>query len=461
MGKTFIGMKFTSNDAEVKTMSGHRQCGWQRTLGAKWGQDWLSHVFIATLLVAGATTAQAADCTGDCDGSDVVQVDEVVRGVRIALGDTPLDDCTAMDRNGDGQVTVDELLLAVASLLDGCPADRLAFVSLTDFQTGSFGTLSLDSPRTITPASPQRTINSDAAARTSGGRVYIVNRFQADNIQTLDPSQNFATVSQCSTGTGSNPHDIALLSATKAYVTRYALTSVLIVNPSVGADCAGFMLGSVDLSQFADADGIPEMDQMAIVNGKLYVSVERLDRNNSFKPAGPGMIAVIDTASDTVVGQITLSGENPFSETKGLIVDNGTLVIGEAGQLGVNDGGIERVDLATGMAQGFFITEAELGGDLNDFVLVSDHLGYAITAGTDFSNSLVAFDPTTHSVTKTVISAGSFLSDVELDDRDELFLSDRSITKPGVRIFRASDGGEITQAPMDLGLPPFDILFLK
>ncbi|HVM95588.1 MAG TPA: hypothetical protein VMT89_04330, partial [Candidatus Acidoferrales bacterium] len=383
-------------------MSGHKQCGWQQMLGAMPGLGWVGHVIIATLLMVGATTAQAADCPGDCDGNGVVQVDEMVRGVRIALGDAALDECAAMDRNGDGHVTVDELVQAVASLLDGCPADRLAFVSLTDFQTGSFGTLTLDTPRTITPASPQRTTNSDAAARAAGGRVYIVNRFQADNIQTLDPSRDFATVSQCSTGNGSNPHDIALVSATKAYVTRYELTSVLIVNPSVGADCAGFVLGSVDLSQFADADGVPEMDQMAIVNGKLYVSLQRLNRNNAFKPAGPGMIAVIDTVTDTVAGQITLSGENPFGETKGLIVDNGTLVIGEAGQLGVNDGGIERVDLTTGMAAGFFITEAELGGDLNDFVLDSDHLGYAITAGTDFSNSLVAFDPTTHSVTKTL-----------------------------------------------------------
>ena len=96
--------------------------------------------------------------------------------------------------------------------------------------------------------------------------------------------------------------------------------------------------------------------------------------------------------------------------------------------------------------------------------VLSDHLGYAITAitaGTDFSNSLVAFDPTTHSVTKTILSAGSFLSDIELNDRDELFLADRNITKPGVRIFRASDGGKLTQSPLDLGLPPFDILFLK
>ncbi len=438
-------------------MSGHEQSGRDRL----WGWAGLSHVLIAGLLVGSATAALAADCTGDCDGNGVVQVDEIVRGVRIAIGDAPVDDCAAMDANGNGEVSVDELVRAVASVLDGCPSDRLAFVALTDFQTGSFGTVTLDTPRTITPASPQRTINSDSVARAAGGRVYIVNRFQADNIQTLDPSQNFATLSQCSTGNGSNPHDIAVLSATKAYVTRYELTTLLIVNPSVGADCAGFNVGSIDLAQFADADGIPEMDQMAIVNGKLYVSFQRVNRNNSFNPAGLGMIAVIDTATDTVVGEITLSGENPFSDTKGLVVDNGALVVGEAGNLGVNDGGIERVDLSTNTAEGFFITEAQLGGDLNDFVPVSDHLGYAIIAAPDFSNSLVAFDPTTHAVTQTVLSGSGFLSDIEGNDHGELFLADRTTTKPGIRIFRASDGSEITSAPLDLRLPPFDILFLK
>ena len=425
------------------------------------GRAWLSDAVIAGLLMAAAPMAMAADCAGDCDSNGSVEVGEVVRGIRIALDEAPLGDCMAMNRNGDDQITVDELVHAVYSALEGCPTDRLAFVALTDFQTGSFGTLTLDAPRTITPASPQRAINGDAVARAARGRVYIVNRFQADNIQTLDPTQNFATVSQCSTGNGSNPHDIALLSDTKAYVTRFELTSILIVNPSVGANCAGFDLGSIDLSQFADADGIPEMDQMAIVNGKLYVSLQRLNRNNSFNPAGPGMLAIIDTATDRVVGQITLSGQNPFGNSKGLIVDDGGLVVGEAGQLGVLDGGIERVDLTTAMAEGFFITEAELGGDLNDFVPVSDRLGYAITAAADFTNSLVAFDPSTHAVTKPLLSGSGFLSDIELNDRNELFLADRTVTKPGIRIFSASGGSEITPAPLDLGLPPFDILFLK
>jgi hypothetical protein len=44
----------------------------------------------------------------------------VVTGVAIALGTQPVDACRAFDRNGDGAVTIDELLRAVRTALDGC-----------------------------------------------------------------------------------------------------------------------------------------------------------------------------------------------------------------------------------------------------------------------------------------------------------------------------------------------------
>jgi hypothetical protein len=52
------------------------------------------------------------------------------------------------------------------------------------------------------------------------------------------------------------------------------------------------------------------------------------------------------------------------------------------------------------------------------------------------------------------------VSDVALNDRGELYVADRAITQPGLRIFRASDGTPLTTAPLDLGLPPFAIVFL-
>lgn len=412
--------------------------------------------FIAGVGAAGPIAA-ADFCVGDCNADGTVKVDEVITGVNIALGSELASVCARFDGNHDHAVTITELVAAVHNVLNGCP-QREAFVIATDFETGSFATVTIDEPRTVTPASPARPVHSDAVARAFGGRVYVVNRFNGDSIQVLDPVHDFTTVSQCSTGNGSNPTDIAFVSATKAYVTRYALPQLLIVNPSAPADCTGFELGAVDLSSLADADGIPEMDQMVVVNGKLYVSLQRLNRN-TFTPAERGALAVIDTATDQIAGMIELSGENPFGQTNGLTVRDGAIVVAEAGVLGTNDGGIERVDLAAGAAQGFFVSEADLGGDIGDFVLVSDRLGFAIISKPDFTNTLVAFDPLTRAVTQTLLPSAN-LSDIALNDRGELFVADRAVMRPGVRIFRADTGAELTSAPLDLGLPPFDIVFI-
>ncbi|HVM97812.1 MAG TPA: EF-hand domain-containing protein [Candidatus Acidoferrales bacterium] len=59
-------------------------------------------------------------CAGDCNHDNVVSVDELVLGVRIDLGDAALDQCPAFDVNGDGEVTLDEILRAVNSALQDC-----------------------------------------------------------------------------------------------------------------------------------------------------------------------------------------------------------------------------------------------------------------------------------------------------------------------------------------------------
>jgi len=420
----------------------------------------LVFLLLLLLLEPSPRVVRAQECAGDCSGDGVVTVDELIQGINVSLGLEVQHPCTAFDTNEDGEVTIDELIVAVNNALVGCPVDHLAFVTASDFQTGSFATIGLASPRQVEPTSPARRINGDAGVRTHGGLVYVINRFLADNIQVLDPADDFATIWQCSTGVGTNPHDIAFASRSKAYVTTYDTTALLVIDPSVASGCSGFLLDSIDLTAFADADGIPEMDQMALVDGILYVSVQRLDRNDFFSPAGPGALVVIDTANDQVIGEVPLSGENPFVATKGLPVWDGALLVGEAGSFGVADGGIERVDLATRTAEGFFVTEEQLGGDLNDFVLVADDLGYAVVGRSDFTNDLVAFDPSSGSVTARLLDGVEYLPDIELNDRGELFVADRTPGNSGIRIFRARDGVELTADPLHLGLPPFEIGFL-
>jgi hypothetical protein len=58
-------------------------------------------------------------CVGDCNGDGKITIDELVRGVNIALG-APLATCPEFDANGDGVVDITELTEAVLGSLLGC-----------------------------------------------------------------------------------------------------------------------------------------------------------------------------------------------------------------------------------------------------------------------------------------------------------------------------------------------------
>ncbi len=64
----------------------------------------------------------SASCTGDCNRDGLVTIDELLEGVRIALGSDEPGACLPFNANADNVVTIDELLAGVRSALDGCPA---------------------------------------------------------------------------------------------------------------------------------------------------------------------------------------------------------------------------------------------------------------------------------------------------------------------------------------------------
>ena len=337
-----------------------------------------------------------------------------------------------------------------------------AFVVTTDFQTGSFAVFPVLQPEAV--ARNVERIHSDAVARAHDGIVYVVNRLGGDNIQAIDPAAGYATRWQCSVDNGSNPHDIAFAAPDKAYVTRYERATLLIVDPTTGPDCAGFVRGEVDLSAFADGDGLPEMDQAVVIGGRLFVTLQRLDRRNFFRPTDKSVIVVVDVATDTVVGAIDLTGTNPFAESAGLAPDpaTGKIVLSEVGEFNrIDDGGLERIDPATLTAEGFFVTEQDLGGNVSDVVIIDDHHAYAILLDAAARSKVVRFDPTTRQVVATLASADEFLVDIELGpDRETLYLTDRTLRRPGVRRFAIADDVELEPSPIDTGLPPFDVVFV-
>ena len=71
-----------------------------------------------------------------------------------------------------------------------------------------------------------------------------------------------------------------------------------------------------------------------------------------------------------------------------------------------------------------------------------------------------AYGASLGAVTGTVYAPGDFvLQDIERAPTGELFLADRSVTNPGIRLYDVETGAEITSTPIDVGLPPFQITF--
>jgi Ca2+-binding EF-hand superfamily protein len=69
--------------------------------------------------VSPSASPPAVPCPGDCDGDGQVTVAELVLGIEIALGRGD-DQCPAFDTNRDGRIGIDELIEVVNASLTGC-----------------------------------------------------------------------------------------------------------------------------------------------------------------------------------------------------------------------------------------------------------------------------------------------------------------------------------------------------
>ncbi len=98
-------------------------------------------------------------CVGDCGNDGEVTVDELIRGVNIALGSLALDQCPNFDSSGDGEVTVDEIVQAVNAALAGC---------VTSTPTPTTAVATPTPTNTLGPLSPGRAVAGRAALIGNG-----------------------------------------------------------------------------------------------------------------------------------------------------------------------------------------------------------------------------------------------------------------------------------------------------
>ena len=336
-----------------------------------------------------------------------------------------------------------------------------AVITTTDYSSGSFSSLDLS---TNTAVRDHLTIHSDAVVRTYRDKVYVINRLGQDNVIVLSSSDLKTPLTQYSTGNGSNPHDMAFVSEEKAYISRYGRTHLLIVNPVTGDS-----LGAVDLSAFADADGLPDISQLALYGNHLFAACHRLDRDNGWVPTDVSVIAVVDVMTDQVVDVdantagvqgIVMASKNPA----GAVQRGNKWFLSAVNTFDdLTDGGLEVIDLANLRSEGVVLGEMAFGGNLNYLAMVSDNEGYVVVLDASFVNAVKRFDLATQSVSSGLsgLSGGQVPSLGIFGGR--LYVLDRGSfvdpTSAGVKVYDVKTD-QLVAGPINTGLPPSTIAFV-
>lgn len=152
-------------------------------------------ISVALLLGLATPLRAQAPCAGDCDGTTVVTVSEVLRCVGIALGSAPLAQCPACDADSDGAVAIADVIAAIRSVLDGCSPPPTPTASLTPPPTP---TATPSAPPGTPPACGDGAVQTGEECddgNTAGGDGCAMNcTAETRRLAAFDPDATFAVV---------------------------------------------------------------------------------------------------------------------------------------------------------------------------------------------------------------------------------------------------------------------------
>ncbi len=229
-------------------------------------------------------------------------------------------------------------------------------VATTDYSTGVLANVDLETDCVSDLLSTR--LGGDPIAVTAGAYVAVVLRSDADVIRLYEPGSWDEPVIEVAVEPGSNIHDVAIV-GDLLFATPYERAAIDVYDLAVGT-----WLSGIDLSAYADDDGIPEADRFWVTDDHLLAALQRLDRNEQPWSAHPGKVLTIDPEALTVIAEIEV-GPNPK-----LFGDR--VLTGVYGQL---DGALG------GLNGEVFLTEADEGFD---FALYGERDGLELLVGSNF-----------------------------------------------------------------------------
>lgn len=330
-----------------------------------------------------------------------------------------------------------------------------------DLGSGSEGRLrALEAAPPFAFAGPEVATDGDGILRVTRGRVLHLSR--ASGVLSVIDAITWSVIARHALDPAQQPRDVLAVDADTAYVTRKAATRLLRLELQ-----SGDVTESVDLSPLADSDGIPEMERMAVHDGRLFVQIRReSDLNPPFeRPAG---LAVIDLASEQLVDAdpltpgvqaIALAGTPPRFAMQ-VIPETRELFVSATGAFH-DAGGLERVDLDGLVSLGLVVLElgGDVGADLGAFVLTTPWAGW-LSFSTDLllSSHLHRFS--------TITGVDPFEAHFALH-----YFTPRLVHEPvgdrlfwpepeGVHVFDATSGSRLTTDPIAIAGVPTDLALI-
>lgn len=281
---------------------------------------------------------------------------------------------------------------------------------------------------------------SDSVARRFGNKLYIVNRFGADNV-TIVNTDSKELVAQISTGSGTNPQDVAVIGDT-IYVCALNSGSIIVLDQSDELAAPTF----IDISTY-DTDGVPNCASIIESGGKLYAALGLFDEN--FASQG-GRVVVIDASNNTISSDFDLANKNPVSFFEAN-PETGELLITTTEDFGTGNGCVERVTPgATPVSAGCLIENSSLGGYVSKLQFRGDEVVLAVN--TSFTEAkLVRVDSSGSLEAESITPASQLATDFAVCPSGDILSRDGN--QGTIRVYGANNVERTEAEGLDIGLP--------
>jgi hypothetical protein len=194
-------------------------------------------------------------------------------------------------------------------------------------------------------------------------KLYRLGRFKINNFTRFDfyrPTQFEFQVSTNGNETSSNPKSLVFLKDGTALLSRYSSNTIWHIDPDAN-DRDFFLIKTIDLSKYADSDGIVEVEHMVRDQSSdfAYLFLNRLDRRTwSFK--NKALLLKLDLKSFSVVDELALNLINTYARPQ-LYLNK--LYIAGTGDLYheiKKGGGIEIIDLESFRSSKVFLKDRQV-----------------------------------------------------------------------------------------------------